>query len=73
MAAARRIAARKDERWRILRVRRAFSEQPEFDWLPNPFEPGAGERLRLGEGGVTVKYALSDAAADPTDRSPSTP
>ena len=68
MAAARRIAASKDERWRILRVRRAFNEQPEFDWLPNPFEPGAGELLRLGEGGVTVKYALSDAAAGPKVR-----
>ncbi|MYA65077.1 MAG: DUF3883 domain-containing protein [Gemmatimonadetes bacterium] len=68
MAAARRIAARKDERWRILRVRRAFNEQPEFDWLPNPFEPGAGERLRLGEGGVKVKYALSDSAAGPKVR-----
>ena len=72
MAAARRIAARENERWRILRVRRAFTEQPEFDWLPNPFEPGAGERLRLGEGGVTVKYALSDASVDPADGSPST-
>ncbi len=68
MAAARRIAARKDERWRILRVRRAFNEQPESDWLPNPFEPGAGELLRLGEGGVKVKYALSDAAAGPKVR-----
>lgn len=71
--AASRIAPRKDERWRILRVRRAFNEQPEFDWLPNPFEPGAGERLRLREGGVIVKYTLSDAAADPTARSPSAP
>ena len=54
--AASRIAPRKDERWRILRVRRALSERPECDWLPNPFEPGAGECLRLREGGVTVEY-----------------
>ena len=54
--AASRIAPRKDERWRILRVRQALSERPECDWLPNPFEPGAGERLRLRQGGVTVEY-----------------
>ena len=57
MAAAKRIAAREDEHWRILRVRRALSDKPEFDWLPNPFGPG-GERLRIRRGGVTVEYAL---------------
>ena len=56
LSAASRIAPRKDERWRVLRVRQALSERPECDWLPNPFEPGAGERLRLREGGVTVEY-----------------
>ena len=56
LSAASRIAPRKDERWRILRVRRALSERPECDWVPNPFEPGAGERLRLRRGGVTVEY-----------------
>ena len=54
--AASRIAPRKDERWCILRIRRALSKRPECDWLPNPFEPGAGERLRLRQGGVTVEY-----------------
>ncbi len=58
--AASRIAPRKEERWRILRVRRVLSERPECDWLPNPFEPGAGERLRLRQGGVTVEYDRSD-------------
>lgn len=58
MAAAKRIAASEDERWRILRVRRALSEHPEFDWLPNPFDPGE-ERLRIRRGGVTVDYALA--------------
>ena len=58
--AASRIAPRKDERWRILRVRQALSKQPMCDWLPNPFEPGAGERLRLLQGGVTVEYNLSE-------------
>ena len=57
--AASRIAPRTDELWRILRVRRALSERPECDWLPNPFEPGAGERLRLRQGGVTVEYERS--------------
>ncbi len=58
--AASRIAPRTDELWRILRVRRALSERPECDWLPNPFEPGAGERLRLRQGGVTVEYERSE-------------
>ena len=58
--AASRIAPRSDELWRILRVRRALSERPECDWLPNPFEPGAGERLRLRQGGVTVEYERSE-------------
>ena len=59
VAAARRVALGKDERWRILRVRRALSEQPECDWLPNPFEPGAGQRLRVRQGSMTVEYAPS--------------
>lgn len=58
--AASRIAPRTDELWRILRVRRALSDRPECDWLPNPFEPGAGERLRLRQGGVTVEYERSE-------------
>ncbi len=57
--AASRIASRREEVWRILRVRRALSGRPECDWLPNPFEPGAGERLRLRQGGVTVEYERS--------------
>ncbi len=57
--AASRIAPRREEVWRILRVRRALSERPECDWLPNPFEPGAGERLRVRQGGVTVEYERS--------------
>lgn len=58
--AASRIAPSKDELWRILRVRRALSDRPECDWLPNPFEPGAGDRLRLSQGGVTVEYERSE-------------
>ena len=58
--AASRIAPRTDERWRILRVRRALSARPACDWLPNPFEPGAGDRLRLRQGGVTVEYERSE-------------
>ena len=59
--AASRIAPSKDELWRILRVRRALSDRPECDWLPNPFEPGAGDRLRLRQGGVTVEYERSES------------
>lgn len=65
LAAASRIAPGKDERWRILRVRGALSERPVCDWLPNPFEPGAGEQLRLRQGGVTVEYTLPDPAGRP--------
>jgi len=60
VAAARRMAVGKDERWRILRVRRVLTKQPEYDWLPNPFEPGAGQRLRLRQGGMTVDYKPKD-------------
>ncbi len=60
--AANRIASRKDERWRILRVRQALTAKPECDWLPNPFEPGSGERLTLREGSMTVEYALSETS-----------
>lgn len=56
---ANRIANKKDWRWRILRIRRVFREQPQFDWLPNPFEEGVGHRLRLRRGGVTVEYTPS--------------
>ncbi len=59
VAAASRIAPRKDERWRILRVRRALSVRPEFDWLPNPFEPDATPLLQMRQGGMTVAYTLS--------------
>ena len=58
--AASRIAPKRDELWRILRVRRALSARPECDWLPNPFEPGARERLRVLQGGVTVEYERSE-------------
>ena len=55
LAAASRLAGSKEKRWRFLRVRRAFSNQPEFDWLPNPFEP-AGRFLQLRQGSMTVDY-----------------
>ena len=63
LAAARRLAGSKEKRWLFLRVRRAFSLQPEFDWLPNPFEP-AGRFLQLREGSMTVEYALSKNSED---------
>lgn len=57
---ASRLANSRDRAWRILRVRRALAEEPEFDWLPNPFEDGARDRLRLRRGSMTVEYTLAD-------------
>ncbi len=48
--------ARRGGRWRILRVRNALSEQPEFDWLPNPFEEGFRKYFHLHRGGMMVSY-----------------
>lgn len=61
--AAMRIARFKDERWRILRVRRAFDTNPVCDWLPNPFEPGADQRVRLQSSGTKVEYTLPETTA----------
>ena len=56
--AATDIARRRNDRlrWRILRVRNALSQHPEFDWLPNPFEDGFRNRFRLHQGGMLVSY-----------------
>ncbi len=54
--AATRFARRRGGRWRILRVRNALSVQPEFDWLPNPFEDGFKKHFRLRGGGMVVSY-----------------
>ena len=54
--AATRLA-RRGGKWRILRVRNALSEKPEFDWLPNPFEDGFKEYFRLHQGGMRVSYS----------------
>ena len=63
LGAAARVAPRRNERWRILRVTKALDTQPECYWLPNPYEPGPGERLRLRpEGGATVEYSLPNSA-----------
>ncbi len=59
--AATRLAHSRRERWRILRIRNALTDRPEFDWLPNPFETGFSDLFRLSTGGMTVRYAL-DAA-----------
>ena len=60
--AANRLARERGGRWRILRVRHALSERPEFDWLPNPFEEGFREHFRLHRGGMHVSYALKRKA-----------
>ena len=54
--AATDLARVQGGRWRILRVRNALSEQPEFDWLPNPFEEGFSKLFRLHRGGMKVSY-----------------
>ena len=54
--AATRLARAQGGRWRILRVRNALSDQPEFDWLPNPFEEGFRKLFRLHKGGMRVSY-----------------
>lgn len=60
--AATRLAHKRGERWRILRVRNALSDQPEFDWLPNPFEDGSRTYFRLQEeGGLRVSYTRKRA------------
>lgn len=60
--AATRLANSRRDRWRILRVRRALTDEPEIDLLPNPFETGSSDLFRLSSGGMTVRYALD---ADP--------
>ena len=54
---ATRLARQQGGRWRILRIRNALSSQPEFDWLPNPFQEGFKELYRLHRGGMRVSYA----------------
>lgn len=60
--AATRLANSRRDRWRILRVRRALTKNPEIDLLPNPFEAGFSDFFRLSPSGLTVRYALD---ADP--------
>ena len=60
--AAARLARKRGWRWRILRIRSALSERPEFDWLPNPFEKGFGKHFRLRRGGMRVSYTRKSTA-----------
>jgi len=48
-------------RWRILRVRNAFSNKPEIDWLPNPFEEGFRKHYRIHQGGMVVSYTRGNS------------
>ncbi len=59
--AATRLANSRRGHWKILRIRRALSDTPQIDLLPNPFETGFSDLFRLSSGGMTVRYAL-DAA-----------
>ena len=58
---ANKLARKRGGRWRILRVRRALSDCPEFDWLPNPFEVEFKEFYRLHQGGMRVSYSRKPA------------
>ena len=53
---ATRLARARGGLWRILRVRNALSDQPKFDWLPNPFEEDFSKLFRLHKGGMMVSY-----------------
>ena len=55
--AANRLAQKRGQRWRILRVLYALSGKPKFEWLPNPFENGSKELFRLHRGGMRVSYS----------------
>ncbi len=57
---ATRLARARSGRWRILRVRNALSNQPEFDWLPNPFEERFSKLFRLQKGGMSVSYTRKE-------------
>ena len=45
--------------WRILRIRDTLSAQPEFHWLPNPFEEKHRDRYVIHKGGMRVSYRVS--------------
>ena len=54
--AANRLARTRGGLWRILRIRNALSNKPEFDWLPNPFEGDFRKHFRLHGGGMMMSY-----------------
>jgi len=55
--AANRLVRGRRQKWRILRVRNTLSSQPEFDWLPNPFEKDFKHHFRFHKGGMRVSYS----------------
>ena len=55
--AANRLARTQGGLWRILRIRKALSDRPEFDWLPNPFEGDFRKHFRFYKGGMMMSYA----------------
>lgn len=58
IGAATELANSDRDRWRILRVRQALSNNPQVDLLPNPFETGFSSLFRIGRSELTVRYAL---------------
>ena len=56
--AAHSLAGQQRASWYVLRVRNALSTQPEFDWLPNPFEYEHSDRYLLKDAGTRVAYRL---------------
>lgn len=54
--AASRLARTQGSEWRILRIGNALTGEPEFEWLPNPFQDGFRKHFRLRKGGMMVSY-----------------
>ena len=53
---ASRLANASRRVWRILRVQHVLTEQPTFQWLPNPFEANSRSLFQLHTGGMWVSY-----------------
>ena len=58
--AASHLSGMKAKRWRILRISKALSGAPTFEWLPNPFDDEAKGLFRLTRTGMTVTYSRKE-------------
>ena len=55
-AAIRMSSEVQGKRWRILRIRNTLSDQPEFDWLPNPFHEQYESLFHKDKSGMRISY-----------------